>query len=394
MAKNAKKHTAECPLYKKCGGCQLQNMTYPEQLAYKQRKEERWLSKFCHVEPIIGMEDPHHYRNKVQAAFAWDQRHRKVISGVYQSGSHRIVPVNDCLIEDRKADEIIVDIRRLMTSFKMQPYDEDSRRGFLRHVLVKRGFSTGQIMVVLVTGTPMFPSRRNFLKALLELHPDITTIIQNVNPYRTNLVLGKQEQVLYGPGYIEDTLCGCTFRISAKSFYQINPVQCEKLYRTAIDYAGLTGNETLFDSYCGTGTIGIIAAKQAKNVIGVELNRDAVKDAISNAKRNDINNIRFICVDAGNFLSAIAESDEEDAHVDVIMMDPPRAGSSQEFLDSVLKLSPPKVVYVSCNPETLHRDLKYLTQYGYSCEKIQPVDMFPYTSHVETVCLMSRVEGK
>ena len=301
MAKNAKKHTAECPLYKKCGGCQLQNMTYPEQLAYKQRKEERWLSKFCHVEPIIGMEDPHHYRNKVQAAFAWDQRHRKVISGVYQSGSHSIVPVNDCLIEDRKADEIIVDIRRLMTSFKMQPYDEDSRRGFLRHVLVKRGFSTGQIMVVLVTGTPMFPSRRNFLKALLELHPDITTIIQNVNPYRTNLVLGKQEQVLYGPGYIEDTLCGCTFRISAKSFYQINPVQCEKLYRTAIDYAGLTGNETLFDSYCGTGTIGIIAAKQAKNVIGVELNRDAVKDAISNAKRNDINNIRFICGDAGNF---------------------------------------------------------------------------------------------
>ena len=235
MTMPAKKHTAACPLYKKCGGCQLQNMTYPEQLAYKQRKEERWLSKFCHVEPIIGMEDPHHYRNKVQAAFAWDQRHRKVISGVYQSGSHRIVPVNDCLIEDRKADEIIVDIRRLMTSFKMQPYDEDSRRGFLRHVLVKRGFSTGQIMVVLVTGTPMFPSRRNFLKALLELHPDITTIIQNVNPYRTNLVLGKQEQVLYGPGYIEDTLCGCTFRNSAQSFYQLNPVQCEKQSRTAID---------------------------------------------------------------------------------------------------------------------------------------------------------------
>lgn len=383
-----KKNNAECPLYKKCGGCQLQNMTYPEQLKFKQKKEERWLSRFGKVEPIIGMEDPHHYRNKVQAAFGYDYRRRKMISGVYQSGSHRIVPVDDCLIEDRKADEIIVDIRHLMTSFKMQAYDEDTHRGFIRHVLVKRGFSTNQIMVVLVSGTPMFPSRKNFINALLKKHPEITTIIQNVNPYHTNLVLGKQEKVLYGPGYIEDKLCGCTFRISAKSFYQINPVQCEKLYSTAIQYADLTGNETLFDSYCGTGTIGIICAAHVKNVIGVELNRDAVKDAISNAKRNKVQNIQFVAGDAGHFLSAMADEGE---NVDVIMMDPPRAGSSREFLDSVLKLGPPKVVYVSCNPETLHRDLKYLTQYDYQVEKIQPVDMFPYTEHVETVVSLSKI---
>jgi len=374
-----------CPLAKKCGGCQLQNMTYEEQLRFKQAKEKRYLSRFGKVEPILGMDNPTHYRNKVQAAFAYDYRHKRLISGVYQSGSHRIVPVNDCMIEDKKADEIIVSIRKLMQSFKFKAYDEDSGRGFIRHVLVKRGFTTNEIMVVLVSGTPVFPSRNNFVKALLKEHPEITTIIHNVNPYHTNLVLGKQEHVLYGKGYIEDELLGCTFRISAKSFYQINPVQTEKLYRTAIEYAGLTGKETFFDSYCGTGTIGIIAAKDAGKVIGVELNKDAVKDAIANAKRNNIKNIWFQAGDAGKYLTEMAEAGE---HLDVVMMDPPRAGSSEEFLQAVLKVKPKTVVYVSCNPETLARDLKTLTR-DYKVQKIQPVDMFPYTEHVETVCLLS-----
>ena len=277
-----------CPLYKKCGGCQLQNLTYEEQLEFKQKLEERLLSKFCKVEPIIGMDNPFHYRNKVQAAFGFDKKRNKIISGVYQSGTHRIVPVDSCQIEDKKADEIIVTIRNLMKDFKFQPYNEDTGRGFIRHVLVKRGFSTNQIMVVIVTGTPVFPAKNNFTKALLKKHPEITTIIHNVNPYRTNLVLGNQEKVLYGKGFIEDILCGLTFRISAKSFYQINPTQTEILYNTAIAYAQLTGKETFFDSYCGTGTIGLIAAGKANKVIGVELNRDAVKDAISNAKRNNV----------------------------------------------------------------------------------------------------------
>ncbi len=378
-----------CKLYKKCGGCQL-DMPYEEQLKYKQNLEEKLLGKFCKVESIIGMKYPYNYRNKVQAAFGYDKRRNKIISGVYQSNSHSIVPVDNCMIEDSKADAIIRDIRDLMKDFKFMPYDEDTGRGFIRHVLVKRGFSTNEIMVVIVTGTPIFPAKNNFIKAILKLHPEITTIIHNINPYRTNLVLGKQEKVLYGKGFIEDKLLGLTFRISAKSFYQINPIQTEKLYRTAIEYAGLTGKETFFDSYCGTGTIGLIAAKcGAANVIGVELNKDAVRDAISNAKRNKITNAYFACADATDFIIEMADNGE---HVDVIMMDPPRAGSTEEFLDAVAKLSPQKVVYVSCNPETLARDLLYISKRGYEVLKIQPVDMFPHTSHVETVCLLTHVK--
>lgn len=377
-----------CPLHKKCGGCQLQHLTYEEQLQYKMNKEIYFLGKFGHVNPIYGMEQPSHYRNKVQAAFDYDYRHKKLISGVYQSGSHRVVPVNDCFIEDKIADKIIVDIRKLMQDFKFQAYDEDSGRGFIRHVLVKRGFSTNEIMVVIVSGKSQFPSCRNFVNALLKQHPEITTIIHNVNPYHTNLVLGKQEKVLYGKGYIEDVLLSCTFRISARSFYQINPVQTAELYQTAIDYADLSGEETFFDAYCGTGTIGLIAAtKGAKKVIGVELNKDAVRDAISNAKRNHIENARFYCGDATRFITEMAEAGE---HVDVIMMDPPRAGSTEAFLDACVKMAPPRIVYVSCNPETLARDLKYITKKGYKVSLIQPVDMFPYTDHVETVVLMSR----
>ncbi|MBQ3051994.1 MAG: 23S rRNA (uracil(1939)-C(5))-methyltransferase RlmD [Clostridia bacterium] len=377
-----------CPLAKKCGGCQLQNMTYDEQLGFKQAKCKRLLGRYGKVSPILGMEDPTHYRCKVQAAFSFDYRHRRLISGVYQSNSHRVVPVNDCLIENKKADEIIVSIRRLAQSFKFQAYDEDSKRGFLRHVQVRIGYNTGEIMVVLVSGKPMFPSKRNFVNALLKEHPEITTIVHNVNPYHTNLVLGPKNDVLYGKGYIEDELCGCTFRISPGSFYQINPQQTEVLYNTAMDFAGLTGNETFFDAYCGTGTIGIIAAARgAKRVIGVELNKTAVRDAKSNARRNRIENIEFYAGDASRFITEMAAAGEK---VDVIMMDPPRAGSTEEFLTAVCKMAPPKVVYVSCNPETLARDLRFLINKGYIAQKIQPVDQFPYTDHVETVVLLSK----
>ena len=265
-----------CPYYKKCGGCQMQNLTYERQLEWKNNLVKKLISPFAPVKPIIGMENPYNYRNKVQAAFGMDRR-GNIISGVYQSSSHRIVSVDSCIIEDKKADEIIVTIRKLLKSFKISPYNEDNGYGTLRHVLVKRGFKSGEIMVVLVTSNPIFPSRNNFVKALLKEHPDITTIIQNINPYQTSLVLGDNEKVLYGPGKIVDELCGCKFRISAKSFYQINPVQTEILYGKAIEFANLTGNETVIDAYCGIGTIGLIASKKAKNVIGVELNREAVK---------------------------------------------------------------------------------------------------------------------
>lgn len=382
----AKKKTEFCPVAKKCGGCQLQNMSYPEQLSYKQAKVIRLLGKFCRVDEIIGMEKPYNYRNKVQAAFGMT-RGGKIISGVYQSKSHRIVCVDECRLEDKKADEIIVTIRNMMKHYRMSPYNEDTGVGFLRHVLVKRGFTSGEIMVVLVTGTPMFPGKNAFVKELLKKHPEITTIIQNINREHTSLVLGNTEKVLYGKGTIEDTLCGCVFRISAKSFYQINPVQTEKLYGKAIEFAELTGNETVIDAYCGIGTIGIIAAKKAKDVIAVEVNKDAVFDAKNNAKRNDTQNIKFYCADAGEFMTKMAADGKT---ADVVFMDPPRAGSDEAFLSSVVTLNPKKIVYISCNPETQARDLKYLTQHGYKVKKIQPVDMFPHTNHVEVAAQLIR----
>ena len=377
-----------CPVYKKCGGCQLQNLSYPEQLKFKQNKVERLLKKFCKVEPIIGMENPYHYRNKVQSAF-YTNKSGKIISGVYQSGTHHVVGIDSCQTEDIIADKIIVAVRKLLPSFKMTTYNEDTGKGFLRHILVKRGFATNQIMLVLVTGTPVFPSKNNFVKAILKQFPEITTIVQNVNNYNTNLVLGDNQKVLYGKGYIEDILCGCRFRISPKSFYQINPVQTEVLYNTAMEYADLKGNETVLDTYCGIGTIGIVAAKRgAGRVIGVELNGDAVRDAIVNARANNLKNIRFYKGDAGEFMY---ETSDEDEKPDVVFMDPPRAGSDTKFLDSLIKMSPKTVVYVSCNPETLARDIDYLGKNSdYKVQKIQPVDMFPHTAHVETVCLLSR----
>ena len=380
----------KCPLYKKCGGCQLQNLSYAEQLCFKQRKTERLLGEFGRVEPIIGMDEPYHYRNKVQAAFA-TARNGKIISGVYQSGTHSIVCVDSCLTEDRKADEIIVSVRNMLRSFKIQPYDERSGSGTLRHVLVKRGFKTNQIMVVLVTAGPIFPAKNNFVKALRNEHPDITTIVHNINPYQTSLVLGERENVLYGTGKIEDELCGLTFRISPRSFYQINPVQTEVLYNTAMEYADMSGREKVIDAYCGIGTIGLVASKRAGEVIGVELNRDAVHDAISNAKRNGIKNVRFFCDDAGEFMLGMARDGEK---ADIVFMDPPRAGSDECFLSSLVTLAPKKIVYISCNPETQQRDLRFLTKRGYKVEKIQPVDMFPHTNHVETVVLLKKHSNK
>lgn len=381
---------APCPVYRKCGGCQLQNLSYPRQLAWKQDRCQKLLGRFGKVSPILGMETPYHYRNKVQAAFAYDKRRGRIVSGVYQSSTHKIVPVDSCQTEDETADRIIVSIRGLLKDFKLQAYDEDTGRGFLRHVLVKRGFATGQVMVVLVTGTPVFTAKKHFVEKLRELHPEITTILQNVNDKRTSLVLGEREKVLYGPGYIVDELCGCRFRISAKSFYQINPVQTEVLYSKAMEFAGLSGREKVLDAYCGIGTIGLVAAKHgAGQVLGVELNPDAVKDAIQNARENGMKNAWFTCGDAGAFLEEAALERER---WDVVFMDPPRAGASREFLTALCACAPKRVVYISCDPETLSRDLGILQANHYKIEQIQPVDMFPHTQHIETVVLLSKGE--
>ena len=385
QSSNTKKNiqNGSCPVYKKCGGCQLQNLSYPNQLKFKQNKVEKLLKSFGSVEPIIAMDNPYHYRNKVQAAFRTD-KNGKIISGVYQSSTHHIVGIDSCQTEDIVADEIIVEIRKMLKSFKLTTYDEKFQRGFLRHVLVKRGFSTNQVMVVLVTSTQNFSSKNNFVKVLVKKFPNITTVIQNVNPYKTNLLLGNFQKILYGKGYIDDILCGCKFRISPKSFYQINPVQTEVLYNKAMDFADLKGKETVLDTYCGIGTIGIVASKRgAGQVIGIELNKDAVRDAVQNAKNNNLKNIKFYQGDAGKFM---AEAVDEGEIPDVVFMDPPRAGSDERFLNALIKMSPKTVVYISCNPETLARDLHYLKKNSdYRVDKIQPVDMFPHTASIECV---------
>ena len=373
-----------CPVSKQCGGCKWIEKTYEEQLGEKAKRLRELLQPFCKPEAIISMENPTHYRNKVHVVFGEDRKHN-VISGIYEEKSHRIVPVDSCYIENEKADEIIVSIRGLLKSFKIRPYNEDTGYGLLRHVLVRTGHVTGQIMVVLVLSSPVMPSKNNFVKALLKIHPEITTIVVNVNNRSTSMVLGEKEQVIYGKGYIEDVLCGKTFRISPKSFYQVNPVQTEKLYRKALEYADLKGDEVVVDAYCGTGTIGMIASDRAGKVIGVELNGDAVRDARSNAKRNGIQNIQFYQNDAGKFL---VEMSEQETKVDVLLMDPPRAGSDEAFLSSVVKIKPERIVYISCNPDTLVQDLRYLTKRGYQVKRGVGVDMFPWTVHVESVILM------
>ena len=381
-----KEYKFPCPVAKKCGGCQLTNMTYEQQLKFKQTAEIKLLGKFCHVNEIIGMKSPFHYRNKVQAAFG-RTKGGMIISGVYQSSTHNIVKVDSCLIEDEKADKIIVTIRELLKSFKLTVYNDRTGTGFLRHVLIKRAFGTGEIMVVLVTGTAEFKSKNNFCKALLNEHPEITTIVQNINNNFTSLVLGDRQIVLYGDGYIVDELLGYKFRISPKAFYQVNYKGTEVLYGKALEFADISENDVVIDAYSGVGTIGIIASGRAKSVISVELNKDAVKDAKINAELNDLKNIRFFCADATEFLLSAAEENEK---IDIVMMDPPRAGSTVAFMKSVCKLAPKKVVYISCNPETLARDLLYFTKNGYKVKKIQPVDMFPHTKHIETVVLLSK----
>lgn len=376
----------KCKVWKKCGGCQFQGVPYTEQIKIKQKNMNKLLKKYGNVKPIIGMENPFYYRNKVHAVFDRDKK-GNIICGTYEAGTHRVVPVEECMIEDKTSQEIIRAIRDMLKSFRIKTYDEDTGYGLLRHVLVRRGFSTDEIMVVLVVASPIFPSKNNFVKALRKKFPQISTVVLNVNDKKTSMVLGERDIVLYGKGFIRDRLCGCTFRISPQSFYQVNPVQTELLYKTAIEYAGLGRKERVIDAYCGIGTIGLVAAGKAREVIGIELNKNAVRDAIVNARENKITNARFYQGDAGEFMEGMVS---EGKRADVVFMDPPRTGSTEKFLTSMVKLGPSRIVYISCGPDTLARDLEFLTKHGYVTRKIQPVDMFSFTEHCEVVCLLTK----
>ena len=357
-----------------------------EQLRAKQLLVEECIGEFGPVEPVIRMKNPGRYRNKVTSIFGLDRKGRPVC-GVYRQHSHEIVPVTDCLIENKRAGVIVQTIYSMLPSFKIRVYDEKTGFGLLRAVQIRTARTTGQIMVTIVTNGPAFPSKNHFVQALLQKHPEITTVVQNINSRATTMVLGTTEKIIYGPGYIEDELCGKRFRISSRAFYQVNSLQTEKLYRIAIDCAGLSGRERVIDTYCGIGTIGICAADKAEEVIGVELNPDAVKKAVMNAGLNGLQNVRFYNDDSGSFMEDLARKNET---ADVVFMDPPRSGASDEFLQSLLVLSPKKIVYVSCNPVTLGENLAVLVDAGYRMKKAVPVDMFPFVEGIETVVLLSQ----
>ena len=374
---------------KNCGGCPLLGLDYAEQLKQKEATVKKLLGKYGPVNAIRGMEDPYHYRNKVISTFTtgWGG---KLTSGIYAANSHKVLPVERCLLQDEVLDKTMEAVRAAANACRYQPYDEDKGTGLVRHCLLRRGVATGQVMVVLVTAQAVLPGAKNFVRALLaeaeKRGVTVTTVVQNVNPRKTSVVLGDAEKVLYGKGYILDTLCGKTYALSPRSFYQINHSQTEVLYGLAVEAAHLTGKEVVLDAYCGIGTIGLTAADHAKQVVGVELNRDAVQDAIGNAKHNGVKNARFFAADATRWISEAAAAGER---ADVIFMDPPREGSTPQFIESVARMAPKRVVYVSCNPETLARDLALLTKKGYRVESSTPVDMFPQTEHIETVVLLS-----
>ena len=381
--------TEKCPYASRCGGCDYQGVPYEEQLQNKQKQVRILLDRYGKVLPIIGAKQPDHYRNKVHGVFGRDRK-GNVYTGIYEEKSHRIVPVENCGIEDTKATSILRTLSTMAKQFKIRIYDEDWGSGLLRHALIRVGRTTGEVMVVLVVADPVFPSKNNFVKELRRRHPEVTTVVLNINDKHTSMMLGERNITLYGKGYIEDVLCGLRFRISPSSFYQVNSEQTEVLYGKALEFAALTGGERVIDAYCGIGTIGMCAASKAGEVFGVELNRDAVRDAIGNAKANNLANIRFVNEDAGAFMVRMAEHGEK---ADVVIMDPPRSGSTPEFIDSVHRLSPSRVVYVSCDPATLARDLGLFAKKGYKAERIQPVDMFPFTKHVETIVGLQRIQG-
>ena len=374
-----------CPVSTACGGCVFQNASYEYELRYKKHKVEETLKRIGHLENIkvndvIGMDDPSHYRNKVQVPFGKENKH--IIYGFYKSNTHKIIPIKECNIEDKKAGPILKEIASLMEEFHIDPYNEDYRTGIIRHVLIRTSISTNEIMVVFVSNVDTFPGRNNFIKELVNRCPQISTIIFNVNKRDTNVILGENEKTLYGKGFITDEILGLKFNISSKSFFQVNPIQVQKLYGSAIEYANLSKKDTVLDAYAGVCTIGLLAAPHVKHVTSVELVKSAVINGRNNAKLNNVDNIDIIEDDCTLYIN------KKLPKFDVVIMDPPRKGSTPEFLNALLKIKPSRIIYISCDVSTLARDLEHLVK-DYNITTIQPVDMFPRSFHVETICALS-----
>ncbi|MDD7326776.1 MAG: 23S rRNA (uracil(1939)-C(5))-methyltransferase RlmD [Lachnospiraceae bacterium] len=375
----------KCVYENECGSCDHINMEYQATLDLKQKNMENLFGK--NIMPVIGMNFPYYYRYKVTYALGYDYESRQIVCGKYGQGSHDLYEIDDCLIESKDCQKLAHFITDLLPKLKIKVYDEDDHTGSLRYIFMRQSFATGDIMLVLVSADTFLQGKKHLISQIQSHFPKVKSIYLDINKRTDSMVLTDDLTLLYGEKYLTDKVMGKSFRLSPLAFYQVNPQQMKKLYQTAVGFADLSGNEKIIDAYCGIGTIGICASDHASSIIGIENNRDAVHDAIFNAKANGVKNARYICGDAAELFT------EKNIQADVVFMDPPRAGSSQKFLKSLMKLAPSKIVYISCNPETLARDTKILEK-KYRLEKVQPVDMFPFTGHVETVCLMSRVEGK
>lgn len=377
--------TAPCPVFDTCGGCQIQHMSYEGQMTFKQKLVRDAMTRIgklpdVPVHPVKGMENPWQYRNKSQIPFGVQDG--KVVAGFYQPRSHDIADTDTCLIQTPEADAIMVALKKNLVEIGIEPYEEANHRGMLRHVVVRKARATGEIMVVLVTKKKKFAQAQRVIEVIQETVPEVTSIVQNINHEKTNVIFGNETLTLWGKDVIEDRIGDVRFEISARSFYQINPEQTEVLYGQALKYAQLTGEETVIDAYCGIGTISLFLAQQAEFVMGVEIVPQAIEDAKRNAELNNLTNTLF---EAGPAEQVIPRWYKEGNKADVLVVDPPRKGCDEQLLHTILKQRPTRVVYVSCNPATLARDLRILEDGGYRTKEVQPVDMFPQTTHVECV---------
>jgi len=380
-----------CPDYASCGGCALQHMSYEKQLVFKKNLVQSELDKqgiIFDVKPCLGMKDPYKYRNKVQSSYSMDYKGR-VIGGFYVEGTHQIIDIDQCYLEREEADQIVNFFKTLLEKYEIDPYDRSSNYGSVRHVVVRSAFKTNQVMVIIVTKTPELPHESTLIKDLVAKFPNITSIVHNINERPGNAVFGERDIVIYGPSYLEEELSGLKFHIAPQSFFQVNPVQTEQLYAIAIADAKLTGTEEVLDAYCGIGTIGLIAAKNARHVTGVEVVGASISSAQANARLNGITNSHFYCEDATVF---VRDALKDGRHFDVVFVDPPRSGCDFNFISALKAMKPSRIVYVSCEPSTLARDLALLKT-DYDIKDVQPVDMFPQTFHVETCVLLSLKES-
>lgn len=382
-----------CSIYNQCGGCQTQHMSYEGQLEAKHKQVVEVIKRIGKlddivVHPVLGMENPWSYRNKAQVPVG--ELEGGLVVGFYQKRSHEIIPMNECYIQGKENDEMIQAVKDLCEELKIEPYNEVGHKGLLRHIMARYGYYTNESMLVLVTNKVNFAQKDELIARIVEKYPTITSIIQNVNNEKTNVILGNQTIVLYGSETIKDKIDDITFEISARSFYQVNPTQTKVLYDKALEYTNLNGSETVIDAYCGIGSISLFLAQKAKKVYGVEIVPEAIEDAKRNARINEMTNVEF---EVGKAEEVIPNWYKQGITAEVLVVDPPRKGCDEALLNTIIDMKPSKVVYVSCNPATLARDLRVLEDGGYKTEEIQPVDMFPHTSHVEAVAKLVLNEG-